>query len=155
MHIVTRFAAALFFVMTSVAWGLAFADRDATCTPSRADMLGPFYVPNAPERATTGRGLTIEGVVRGTPACAPLRGATLEWWSANSHGDYDDAHRATQITDGEGRYRYETDVPGRYPGRPPHVHLRVSAAGYKTLVTQVYPKPGATKLGIDLVLGKE
>lgn len=76
----------------------------------------------------------------------------LEWWSANPRGDYDSAHRATQRAGTEGRYEYTTDFPGRYPGRPPHVHVRVTAPGHRPLVTQVYPQQGQTALSVDLVL---
>lgn len=124
----------------------------ARCAPTRPDMLGPFYTPNAPERGQTGRGLVVSGHVRSTGECAPLPGARIEWWSANARGDYDDQHRATQVTDSQGRYRYETDVPGRYPGRPPHVHVRISAAGHRALITQIYPRPGDTTIETDFVL---
>ena len=122
------------------------------CAPTRPDMLGPFYVAGAPERERTGRGLVVTGAVRSAHGCRALSGATIEWWSANSGGDYDDAHRALQRTDAEGRYRYETDFPGRYPGRPRHLHLRVTAPGHRTLVTQLYPKEGQTTVDADLVL---
>lgn len=115
-------------------------------------MLGPFYEPGAPERSATGRGFVVSGVVRSAKGCAPLPAARLEWWSANSSGEYDREHRATQIADGGGRYRYETSPPGRYPGRPPHVHARVSAPGHHTLVTQLYPQQGQTALQLDFVL---
>lgn len=122
------------------------------CSPTRADMLGPFYEPGAPERTTTGRGLVVSGAVRSAQGCAGLPGARLEWWSANASGEYDGAHRATQRVGGDGRYRYETSVPGRYPGRPPHVHVRVSAPGHRTLVTQLYPRDGQTEIQMDFVL---
>ncbi|MGH7321955.1 MAG: intradiol ring-cleavage dioxygenase [Candidatus Rokuibacteriota bacterium] len=125
------------------------------CAPTRPDSEGPFYTPNAPERAGTGRGLVVSGAVRSVQGCGGLAGARLEWWSADAGGQYDDAHRATQRVDAEGRYRYETDVPGRYPGRPPHLHVRVTAPGHRTLVTQVYPKPGQTALEFDFVLVRE
>ncbi len=149
---VVRFVVALVGLTLA---GLSAVTAQSKCVATSPDMLGPFYVPNTPERVSTGHGLTVLGRVRGTPACAPLSGAKIEWWSANARGDYDDAHRATQVTDTEGRYRYETDSPGRYPGRPPHLHLRVSAPGHKTLVTQLYPKPGDVTLAVDLVLVKE
>jgi protocatechuate 3,4-dioxygenase beta subunit len=117
-------------------------------------MLGPFYKPNAPERGQTGRGLVVSGHVRSAADCAPLRGARIEWWSANTRGEYDDDHRATQVTDAEGRYRYETDFPARYPGRPPHLHVRLTAAGHQPLVTQVYPSPGQTAIETDFVLSR-
>ncbi len=122
------------------------------CAPTRPDALSPFYEPHAPERAATGRGLVVSGVVRSASACAPLPAATIEWWSANARGEYDGAHRATQRADASGRYRYETTLPGRYPGRPLHVHVRVTAPGHKVLVTQLYPAGGQTRMEADLVL---
>jgi protocatechuate 3,4-dioxygenase beta subunit len=125
-----------------------------SCPPTRPDALGPFYVASAPERSKTGQGLVVSGRVRSASGCVPLAGARLEWWSANRDGEYDEAHRATQITDRDGRYRYETDVPGRYPGRPPHLHLKITAPGHRTLVTQLYPKPGESAIEVDLVVVK-
>jgi protocatechuate 3,4-dioxygenase beta subunit len=122
------------------------------CVPTPPDSLGPFYTPNAPERASTGRGLTVNGVVRTAAGCAPVAGARIEWWSADAKGQYQDSLRATQRADAEGRYRYETVVPGRYPGRPPHLHVRVTAPGHRTLVTQLYPKDGQTTIESDFVL---
>lgn len=122
------------------------------CTPTAADALGPFYQPNAPERSSTGQGLILTGTVRAMPACTPLGTARLEWWAANTQGDYDAAHRATQAVESTGAYRYTTDFPGVYPGRPPHLHLRVTAPGYRTLVTQVYPQAGQTEMTFDIVL---
>jgi len=126
-----------------------------TCTPTRADSLGPFYEPNAPARDNTGQGLVISGTVRSARDCSPLSGAVIEWWGANSRGDYDNAHRATQRASADGSYQYTTDFPGRYPGRPPHVHVRVTAPGYRTLVTQVYPQQAQTALSVDLVLAPQ
>ena len=126
-----------------------------TCTPTRPDSEGPFYKANVPERDNTGRGLVVAGAVKSASECAPVAGAQIEWWSANSRGDYDDGHRATQQVDSAGRYRYETDFPGRYPGRPPHLHVRVTAPGHRPLVTQIYPKPGQSSLQFDFVLMRE
>ena len=46
--------------------------------------------------------------------------------------------RASVVTGAEGRYAYTTILPGEYPGRPRHIHYRVSHKGYATLVTQLY-----------------
>jgi catechol 1,2-dioxygenase len=43
-------------------------------------------------------------------------------------------------------------VPVSYGGRPPHIHLRVTAPGYEELVTQHYPERGQRKATFDLVL---
>ena len=124
----------------------------ASCPPTAADAEGPFYVPNAPVRSVIGRGLVVMGTVRSAGSCTPIPGARLEWWQANPRGEYDDAHRATQAADGEGRYRLETSVPGLYPGRPVHLHVKVSAPGHRALITQLYPKPGQTEISFDFVL---
>src|SRR5262249_50849869 len=122
----------------------------STCAPTRADGLGPFYEPNALERDHSGQGLVISGTVRSARDCSPLSGAVIEWWSANPRGDYDQEHRATQHVRADGSYQYTTDSPGRYPGRPPHVHVRVTAPGHRTLVTQIYPQQAQTALSVDL-----
>lgn len=119
------------------------------------DALGPFYKANAPERARTGQGLRVSGAVRSLRGCTPLPGARIEWWSVSPSGDYDDAHRATQRADGEGRYRYETTPPSPYAGRPPHIHVRITAPGHRTLVTQLYPKTGQRSIETDFVLAAE
>jgi protocatechuate 3,4-dioxygenase beta subunit len=122
------------------------------CPPTAPDMLGPFYTPNAPVRSRTGDGLTVHGAVRSTRDCAALPGATLEWWSADGKGEYQDRLRATQATDAQGNFRYVTESPGRYPGRPPHLHVKISAPGHRTLVTQVYPKANQKDIAQDFVL---
>ena len=123
-----------------------------TCKATAPDMLGPFYVANAPQRDRTGEGLTVHGAVRSTRDCKALPKAQIEWWSANARGEYDDGHRATQVTDAAGAFRYVTDMPGKYPGRPPHLHVKVSAPGHRTLVTQIYPKDGQGEIAFDFVL---
>jgi protocatechuate 3,4-dioxygenase beta subunit len=127
----------------------------AQCVATRPDALGPFYEPNAPERASTGRGLVVTGTVRSLRGCAPIPGARIEWWSVNPGGRYDDAHRATQRADPEGRYRYETDPPPAYAGRPPHLHVRITAPGHRTLVTQLYPRTGQRAIESDFVLAAD
>ena len=119
----------------------AAGSEAATCAPTRADALGPFYEPGAPIRAKVGSGYVLRGVVRST-ACHSIPRARIEFWLVNPQGVYDDAHRATVIASATGRYRFESNRPVGYQGRPPHIHIRVSARGYRTLVTQHYPKPG-------------
>jgi protocatechuate 3,4-dioxygenase beta subunit len=135
------------------AWASA-EGAQGNCKPTPADSEGPFYVRGAPERSQTGTGFVVFGTVR-SQDCRPIGGATIEWWSAGPKGEYDAAHRATTRADGGGLYRYETDFPGRYPGRPPHLHVKVAAPGHRTLVTQIYPAAGQTSLPVDLVLVRE
>jgi protocatechuate 3,4-dioxygenase beta subunit len=129
--------------------------QPASCAPTKPDMLGPFYKPDAPERAVTGHGLVVSGTVRSSKGCGPLPGARIEWWSADGRGEYHDELRATQLTRADGTFRYETVAPGRYPGRPPHLHLKITAPGHRTLVTQLYPRDGQQAIATDLVLVAE
>lgn len=124
----------------------------AACPPTEADLLGPFYKPGAPVRASVGKGYVLQGVVRSAGDCGPVPGARIELWLAGPDGEYDDAYRATIITDASASYRFESFIPPRYYGRPPHIHLRVSAKGFKTLVTQHYASDGTANAVFDIVL---
>jgi catechol 1,2-dioxygenase len=124
----------------------------ANCKPTQPDMLGPFYQPDAPVRTSVGSGYVLSGAVLGAEACKPLPNAHIEFWLANPRGDYDDAHRATVFAGQKGEYRFESNVPVSYGGRPPHIHVRVTAPGYEELVTQHYPERGQSKANFDLVL---
>jgi protocatechuate 3,4-dioxygenase beta subunit len=139
--------------MVVLALGMtASAAGAGTCTPTAPDQLGPFYKPGAPVRSSVGTGYVLTGVVRSSGDCAALPGARVELWLAGPDGGYDDAHRATVIADRKGAYRFESTVPPPYFGRPPHIHIRVSAGGHRALVTQHYPEQGAKEGVFDLVL---
>jgi protocatechuate 3,4-dioxygenase beta subunit len=125
-----------------------------SCKPTPPDMLGPFYKPNAPVRSRVGEGYVVGGVVR-TTDCSPLNGARIEFWLAGPDGEYDDDHRATMYAGKNGAYRFASSFPPPYAGRPSHIHIRVSAPGCRTLVTQHYPVPGQRQAAFDLVLEPE
>jgi protocatechuate 3,4-dioxygenase beta subunit len=126
-----------------------------TCAPTPADMEGPFYKPDAPRRDATGKGLSVTGAVKSAGSCAPVPGARVEWWQANPRGEYDDAHRGSLVAGEGGRYRFETDFPPPYSGRPSHIHFKASAPGHRALTTQLYPRAGQTAVTFELVLIKE
>ena len=125
------------------------------CSPTAPDAEGPFYKSEAPIRANTGRGLTVSGKVRSAGSCAVIPGARVEWWQTNPQGRYDDEHRGAQLTSSDGGYRFETNFPPGYFGRPPHIHFKVFAPGHRTLTTQVYPKKHLSTITFDFVLKKE
>jgi protocatechuate 3,4-dioxygenase beta subunit len=52
----------------------------------------------------------------------------------------------------DGRYRFQSNRPPGYEGRPPLIHVRVSARGFRTLVTQHYPRGRRTSAVFNLVL---
>jgi protocatechuate 3,4-dioxygenase beta subunit len=130
----------------------AAAGGPANCKPTQPDMLGPFYEPGTPVRTSVGSGYVLSGAVLAAEDCKPIRNARIEFWLANPSGEYDDAHRATVFAGERGGYRFESNVPVSYSGRPPHIHVRVTAPGFEELVTQHYPEPGQTKANFDLVL---
>ena len=127
-------------------------NTDNRCEPTPADYLGPFYKANAPVRSSVGKGYQLTGMVISSGDCTPIAEAVIELWLTGPDGSYDDDHRATVYSDGSGRYRFESNFPPGYSGRPPHIHIRVSANGHKTLTTQHYPVAGHGAGEFDLVL---
>jgi protocatechuate 3,4-dioxygenase beta subunit len=103
-------------------------------------------------RTSVGSGYVLSGTVLAAGGCEPVADARIEFWLANPEGEYDDAHRATVPVGDGGGYRFESNVPVAYGDRPPHIHIRVTAPGYRELVTQHYPDAGQTEANLDLVL---
>jgi protocatechuate 3,4-dioxygenase beta subunit len=122
------------------------------CKPTPSDALGPFYKPNATLRTSVGKGYVLTGSVKSSQDCLPVEGARIEFWLAGPNGQYDDDHRATLISDNSGRYSFQSNFPPPYSFRRPHIHIRVTANGYKPLVTQHYPVNGQTQGTFDLVM---
>ena len=129
--------------------------RTTPCKPTPPDALGPFYTPNAPERTSVGKGHVLSGAVRSSVDCSPIAGAQIEFWLAGTDGKYDDDHRATMYSDKNGAYQFESNFPPPYSGRPSHIHIKITAKGFRTLVTQYYPVKGSTEGEFDLVLVPE
>ena len=144
---------------TAVATASAAAsaiDCTAPATPTIAQTEGPYYRTGAPESANLvadgmpGTRLTFTGYVVDT-SCAPIANAKVEIWQADSTGTYDNAGytlRGWVTTDAAGRFTILTVVPGEYPGRTEHIHVKVTPSGGATLTTQVY-FPGSTANGED------
>lgn len=117
--------------------------------------MGPFYRPGAPLRSKIGAGYLLTGTVKSAVDCTPIAAPLIEFWQAGVNGRYDDAHRAAVITGKAGYYQLETDFPAEYYSRPPHIHIRVSAAGFQTLVTQHYLRKKSSSATFDLILTPE
>jgi protocatechuate 3,4-dioxygenase beta subunit len=76
-----------------------------------------------------------------SPQCTPVANALLEFWHCDEAGNYDNTsfrHRGHLFADAQGRYSLETIVPGEYPGRTRHIHVKVRAPGGRVLTTQLY-----------------
>ncbi|MGW4455827.1 dioxygenase family protein [Streptomyces albidoflavus] len=124
--------------------------------PTPEQMEGPYFKPNSPlrtslaEPGTPGTPLTVGGYVfdRG---CRPLAGVLLDFWQADDGGAYDNAgfrFRGHQFTTAAGEFRLTTIVPGLYPGRTRHLHVKVQPPGGQVLTTQLY-FPGEPRNATD------
>ena len=124
-----------------------FGQPQPPLTPTPHVEMGPFYKKRAPAttklRAAGDRGLPL--AVTGTVISVhgePIHGARIEVWQADDAGLYDlDGYRyRALLTPGtDGRYGFDSVMPGHYPARVArHVHYYVSAPGHKALSTQLY-----------------
>lgn len=116
------------------------------------------------KRHYEGEVLLVEGVVRNVEG-EPIAGAQIDIWQTAPNGMYSsqdpeqDIHsfHGLMTADENGRYAFTTVRPvpytvpddgpvgeilraaGRHPWRPSHLHYIVSAPGYRSLVTEVFP----------------
>jgi protocatechuate 3,4-dioxygenase, beta subunit len=121
--------------------------------------------------APIGERLVLEGRVLDDDG-RPVRETLVEIWQANAAGRYAHATDTRDapldpnfsgagrtVTDGEGRYRFVTIVPGHYPWgnhhnawRPSHIHFSLFGPSFLTrLVTQMY-FPGDPLQPLDPIL---
>lgn len=155
----------------------AFANilDDLTRTPSQTE--GPFYPNKLPLDTDNDLIIINDGI---TPAIGdithltgkvldvkgnPLKNAVVEIWQCDANGVY--LHTADSgpkqdkqdknfqgfgrfVTGSTGEYYFRTIKPVPYPGRTPHIHVKVKHAGKHVLTTQCYIKghPGNEKDGI-------
>lgn len=110
-----------------------------------------------------GLACAVTGTVRGVDG-TPVTGAVIDVWQADAEGLYDvqrdglEQHQARAVlrADAQGRFHFRTVLPvpyaipddgpvgdllkatGRHPWRPAHLHFRVQAPGWRTLITHVF-----------------
>jgi protocatechuate 3,4-dioxygenase beta subunit len=140
-----------------------------------APVLDPPYR-LAPEDEP-GELLLVTGTVTDATTGAPVPGAVLDVWQANADGRYsneepgrlDPWHLRGKVPVSEdGSYEFQTVVPppyeipkdgpvgrllralGRHAFRPAHLHLKVTAPGYRPLTTMVF-FAGDPWLGSDAI----
>lgn len=134
--------------------------QSLTATPAQTE--GPFYPDRLPLDQDNdlivvgGRNASAAGEIthltgrildlRGNP----LRGVTIEIWQADHNGRYlHSADAGTRNdanfqgfgrfeTDQAGQYRFRTIKPVPYPGRTPHIHVKLHRGGRELLTTQLY-----------------
>lgn len=141
------------------------------CSETHDQIEGPYYRPGAPERwdlvdpGMRGTLVEIDGRVTTARDCrSALRDVELDVWQATADGHYDNdgsfglppparmVLRGKLRTDARGAYHLRTIVPGHYLNgsqyRPAHVHMKLRAAGFRELTTQLY-FPGDPYNAID------
>ena len=114
--------------------------------PTPRQTEGPYFTPDSPERAmlrepgTAGTPIVLAGTVLGRD-CRSVSGALVDLWHCDDAGHYDNRGyglRGHQFAGPDGGYRFETIVPGLYPGRTRHFHVKFQAPGGPVLTTQLY-----------------
>jgi protocatechuate 3,4-dioxygenase beta subunit len=114
--------------------------------PTLEKTEGPYFTPGSPERASlletgmAGTQLTITGFVLGTD-CQPVNRALIDVWQADDAGEYDNSGyrlRGHLFTGAKGQWTLTTVVPGIYPGRTRHIHVKVQAPNGPILTTQLF-----------------
>jgi protocatechuate 3,4-dioxygenase beta subunit len=131
------------------------------CTVSPQIEEGPFFVDERLNRSDLTGGTRRAGVVTAIPlqltlsvvavrgsACEPLAGAQVDLWHADANGLYSDEAvlhtrgerflRGYQTSDAGGTVSFTTVYPGWYPGRAPHVHVKVRSYSPQGNVTQAF-----------------
>jgi protocatechuate 3,4-dioxygenase beta subunit len=130
--------------------------------PTPAETEGPYFKAGSPERTSLvdsgmpGTRVIVSGTVL-TLDCRPLSGVVLDFWQADASGVYDNAGyrlRGHLTSDSDGRYSLQTIVPGEYPGRTQHIHVKVEAPGRPVLTTQLY-LPGSARNPQDPLFNPE
>jgi protocatechuate 3,4-dioxygenase, beta subunit len=142
----------------------AQAPRPLATTPSQT--LGPFYPRDPIERPdeTDADLLRVEGdrvLTKGIPVyftgkVADRRGnavvdAIVELWQCDANAVYHHPDGGAETrrdpnfqgygiakTDAGGAFHFRTIRPVAYPGRTPHIHIRVQAVDGRVLATQLY-----------------
>ncbi len=129
-------------------------------TPSQTE--GPFYPLTLPldqdndlvqvegqGGKALGKVLNLGGRVLGTDG-RPAPGLRVEIWQCDANGVYHhpgDRRGPSDpnfqgfghtIADEKGGYRFRTIVPVAYPGRTPHIHVKILGSGVDVLTTQMY-----------------
>lgn len=151
---------AVALVAAPALWLGARAQAAGPLRPTPAQTEGPFYPVALPTDSDfdllrhgalaypQGEPAWLDGVVTDL-AGRPLRGAQVDIWQCDHAGHYHhpgDGGRADArfqgfgrvLTGADGRYRFRTIRPAPYPGRTPHIHLKVRVGQRELLTTQLY-----------------
>ena len=118
---------------------------DDVCELTRPDVEGPYWLPDSPERSnlrTAGDGPLLDLNLQILDEdCLPVPAAWIDIWQADGQGEYDKkgwGYRGHHFADSDGASLLETVVPGLYPGRTSHIHVKVQGMSSTIFTTQLY-----------------
>lgn len=120
---------------------------------------GPYYKTGSPERrdlieeGIPGEIITVTGYVFDMD-CRSISGAWIDFWQADGNGNYDNRGyklRGHQFTDEHGRYMLRTVLPGEYPGRTNHIHVKVRGGADGPVITSQLFFPGSRRNTSDRI----
>jgi protocatechuate 3,4-dioxygenase beta subunit len=113
----------------------------ASCTLTPEVTEGPYWVANKLTRrdvrdGQAGTALVLHLYVEDASTCEPIDAADVEIWHANAAGAYSGVQgntkhwlRGHQKTSARGLASFTSIYPGWYPGRTPHIHVKVHVGG--------------------------
>jgi protocatechuate 3,4-dioxygenase beta subunit len=126
-------------------------DDTSSCTLTAEQTEGPYYLDVDSIRSDIrgdreGTTLRLAIRVRAAEECTPLRDAIVDIWHCDASGVYsgfDEGEgerflRGAQVTNEDGIVQFRTIYPGWYPGRTPHIHVKVHVDRQTVLTTQLY-----------------
>ncbi len=128
----------------------AVASGVVTCVLAPESTDGPFYLEEQRLRRDIREGkrgvpLTLRLTVVDVSSCRAIRGAVVDVWHCDAAGAYSGVRggdetflRGIQRTDTKGIAVFRTIYPGWYPGRTPHVHVKVALGGNVVHTGQLY-----------------
>ena len=155
-----RRSMAIALVAAPALWLGARAQPSQPPRPTPSQSEGPFYPVALPKDSDfdllrngalpypQGEPAWLDGVVTDL-AGKPVRGARVDIWQCDHAGHYHHPGDGGQadarfqgfgrvVTGADGSYRFRTIRPAPYPGRTPHIHVKVRLGSRDLLTTQLY-----------------
>lgn len=159
-HLAQRRTVSAALVALPFCWAGLRAQAQAALRATPTQTEGPFYpvklptdsdwdlLRNGPHTYARGQPVWLRGRVLDLQG-KPLAGAQVEIWQCDDAGHYHhpgDGGRADEAFQGfgrasaaaDGQYRFRTIRPVAYPGRTPHIHVKVKLDRRELLTTQLY-----------------
>ena len=138
----------------------ATAQTSAVRRATPAQTEGPFYpdqqlqdadadlLKNGNVNYSGGQSAWVSGMISDLSG-KPISGAVVEIWQCDHEGVYRHSRSSGNSpmafqgfgkvqVGADGRYKFRTIKPVAYPGRPPHIHMKIKLANRELLTTQMY-----------------